>query len=336
MVAIITSVPAGHSKMALSPNLPCSQDQLAIERIVTSALQTRSVIVERIQGYLYRTHRLRTQNGFFYILKSRPSRPVRLLHHEEDGLQIEASVLHALSCRSDILIPRLIDYPNAKVQRGSLHLVSGPFVGSILSDVEHSLSSIATARIEHSLGDYVHKLSTIPGPSFGAVHPGKNTNSSQTWGRTFAGMLESVMRDGEDVLINLPYHNIRDLARKHLASLDKITEPRLVIVDLTGNKNVVVDVESCKVTGLIDYSSAIWGDPFMSNAFCRPSSSFVEGFGRFSSSDADQLIRQYLYMLYHSLLAIVRHFYRPSECNDELEARRALTTAMRRLAAAAA
>lgn len=293
MVAIMKSPTVGNNKMAPS-NVPCSQDQLAIQRIVTSALQTRSVIVERVHGCLYRTYRLRTQHGFFYVLKSVPSRPVRLLRHEEDRLQMEASVLHALSCRSDILTPRLIDYPNPKVQRGSLHLISGPFAGTILSDVVHSLSSGAMARIDLSLGEYVRKLSTIRGPAFGTIHPGKHTNNSQTWGRTFAGMLESVIRDGEDALISLPYHSIRDLTRRHVASLDKITEPRLVILDVAGDKNVVVDLESCEVTGLIDYSSAIWGDPFASDGFYRPSSSFVEGFGRFSSSDADQLIRQYL------------------------------------------
>lgn len=39
------------------------------------------------------------------------------------------------------------------------------------------------------------------------------------------------------------------------------------------------------------------------------------------------------YVLYHSLLAVVKHCYRPSEDGDELEARRDLTTAMRALSA---
>jgi hypothetical protein len=37
------------------------------------------------------------------------------------------------------------------------------------------------------------------------------------------------------------------------------------------------------------------------------------------------------YVLYHSLLAIVRQCYRPSEDGDEMEARRNLTAAIKQL-----
>ena len=40
------------------------------------------------------------------------------------------------------------------------------------------------------------------------------------------------------------------------------------------------------------------------------------------------------YVLYHSLLAIVRESYRPLEDGDEMEARRNLTTAIRQLSSA--
>lgn len=50
------------------------------------------------------------------------------------------------------------------------------------------------------------------------------------------------------------------------------------------------------------------------------------------SSNADILCR---YVLYHSLLAVVRQCYRPSEDAEELEARRDLTAAMRALSAVA-
>lgn len=81
----------------------------------------------------------------------------------------------------------------------------------------------------------------------------------------------------------------------------------------------------------MDFSTAIWGDPFMSDCFCKPTASFVEGFGRLPNKTTEERTRQYLYVLYHSLLAIVRQWYRPSEDRDEMEARRTLTIAIRQL-----
>lgn len=90
------------------------------------------------------------------------------------------------------------------------------------------------------------------------------------------------------------YIGIRDLVRKHRSSLDKITSPRLVLLELASDKNVVVDSKSNRVTGLLDFSTAIWGDPFMSDCFCKPTASFVEGFGTLPNKTAAERIRQYL------------------------------------------
>ncbi|KAI7154172.1 hypothetical protein KC316_g4953 [Hortaea werneckii] len=146
-------------------------------------------------------------------------------------------------------------------------------------------------------------------------------------------MFEAVLRDGEDALINLPYDGMRDLVRKHRPALDKITQPRLVILELSADENVVVDAKYHRVTGLLDFSTAFWGDPHMSDCFYKPTASFAEGFGKLPNGDAEERIRQYLYVLYHSLLIVVKHCYRPSEDGHELEARRDLTTAMRALSA---
>ena len=106
------------------------------------------------------------------------------------------------------------------------------------------------------------------------------------------------------------------------------------MIELASDKNVIVDPKGNRVTGLMDFSTAIWGDPFMSDCFSKPTASFVEGFGRLPNKSAEERIRQYLYVLYHSMLAIVRQWYRPSDDRDEMEARRALTIAIRQLSGA--
>ena len=106
--------------------------------------------------------------------------------------------------------------------------------------------------------------------------------------------METDLRDGEDALISLPYDGIRELVRRHRASLDLITQPRLMILELAADRNIAVDPRTYQVTGLLDFSTAIWGDPFMSDCFYKPTASFAEGFGKLPNGSADERIRQYL------------------------------------------
>ena len=315
----------------MAASSPRSPDRSAIQLVASNALQSRSVSVSKLEGYIFRTYRLRTSEGFFYILRTRPSCNVRLLRHEEGWLESEAGALQALGGRSDVRTPRLITYHNTASHIGSAYLISGPFSGSVLSDIEPSLSRQALSSIDKSLGQYVCHLSSISGSLFGAIRQGQGFPGSQSWARAFAFLLESIMRDGEDALISLPYEGIRDLVRKHRASLDRITRPKLVLVELASDKNVVVDPKNHRVSGVLDFSSAIWGDPFMSDCFYKPTASFAEGFGRLPNTTSHERCRQYFYVIYHSLLAIVRQCYRPSEDGNEMEARHNLSTAIRQL-----
>ncbi|KXL42977.1 hypothetical protein M433DRAFT_297562 [Acidomyces richmondensis BFW] len=318
--------------MSASP--PHSPDTSAIRRVAAHALQSKSVAVEKLSAYLYRTYRLTTSSkGFFYILRSQPSHHYKLLRHEADRLETEAYALQILSGRVDFITARLIEHQATRIQIGSCYLISGPFSGQILSDVEPQLSSQALASIDKSLGQYVRRLSALTGPAFGALRHSQGYSGASSWARAFASMLETVLRDGEDALINLPYEGMRELVRRHRSSLDKITQPRLVLLELCSDDNVVVDTKSYKVAGLLDFSTAFWGDPFMSDCFYKPTASFAEGFGRLPNGDADERIRQYMYVMYHSLLAVVRQRYRPVNDNEELAGRRDLTTAMRQLSA---
>lgn len=292
---VSVNVPAS-SRFKMSSTPPCSPDLSVIQRVVNNALQSKNVAVDKLDGYLYRTYRLSTSKGFFYILRARPSHNVRVLRHEEDHLENGARALQLLSSRPDLVSTRFIEYQATTTRIGSSYLISGPFSGSIFAHVEPSLSRQALADIDKSLGLYVRRLSSIYGPAFGSLNQAQGYPGSQSWARAFATMLETVLRDGEDALINLPYEGMRDLVRRHRASLDKITQPRLVLLELSADENVVVDTRNCRVTGLLDYSTAFWGDPFMSDCFYRPTASFAEGFGKLPNGDADERIRQYLYV----------------------------------------
>ncbi|KAM3421955.1 hypothetical protein BST61_g2332 [Cercospora zeina] len=310
-----------------------SPDRGSIQQIAANALQTRSIVVERIGGTLFRTFQLQSGPDFFYVLRCGPSLSIRLLRHEEDRLQTEVQTLQALRGRSDILIPRLIEHQPTTALIGSPYFISGPLRGVPFSDLEPQLSKHALASIDRSLGSFVRRLTFVCGSQFGLprIHNSTPTSRSCSWSKCFSNMLESILRDAEDALVSLPYDFIRDQIRRHRTSLDQVTQPKLVLLDMVSEGNILVDPRTCTISGLLDWSSAIWGDPFLSDCFYRPSAGFAEGFGKLPNSTTDERIRQYLYILYHALVAIVRQCYRPSEDGDEFKARRNLTTALTQL-----
>lgn len=273
--------------------MPKHFDRCSLQRVANNALQTKSVTVERFGGLVFRTFRLRSSSEFFYVLRCRPSYNVRLLRHEEDRLKTEAIVLQVLRGRSDLLVPRLIENHTTTTPIGSFYLISGPFKGSILADVEPSLSTQALANIDRSLGKYVRHITRVTSSTFGVVKEASFPGFS-SWSKCFTSMLESLLRDAEDALVSLPYDFIRAQARRHKSLLDQISQPKLFLLEMVSDRNIVVDTHSMTVSALLDFSTAAWGDPYLSDCFYKPSVSFAEGFGKLPNRTQEQRIRQYL------------------------------------------
>ena len=75
-------------------------------------------------------------------------------------------------------------------------------------------------------------------------------------------MLGSVLKDGEDMSVNLPYASIRAAVAKVEGALDVVKEARLCIPGFGAAANVFVEERAgeVKVVGLVDFKSAFWGD----------------------------------------------------------------------------
>jgi hypothetical protein len=67
-----------------------------------------------------------------------------------------------------------------------------------------------------------------------------------------------------------------------------------MLLEAASECNIVVDVAQWRVSGLLSFSSLIWGDPFLSDCFHRPSVSFIEGYGELPTQDTSADARQNL------------------------------------------
>ncbi|KAK3375982.1 hypothetical protein B0T24DRAFT_212011 [Lasiosphaeria ovina] len=208
-----------------------------------------------------------------------------------------------------------------------------PTLGSPLALVSRSLSSLGRQRVDGQMGQIFRQLARLTSPSgmFGpavavlapsSLHRTElggsgpmGVSGAATWTMAFHSMLESVLRDGEDMAITIPYSAIRRQFQRLSHFLDSVSVPRLVAIDGTNesvilvsepadggsapqtvfttsidtslkgksavdNKNALDESKSnLRVCGLRDWSNCIFGDPLLATVFSEgPSESFLEGF----------------------------------------------------------
>jgi len=134
---------------------------------------------------------------------------------------------------------------------------------------------------------YIRAVSSITAATFGPTHRVLAGAGSPTWREAFLSLLESALRDAEDMLVSIPYDSIRYYvtAQRHL--LDAITTSRLVALDAGEPRNVLVDERSRLVVGLLGFGNVVWGDPLMAGVFAQASDGFWEGYGRGSGVAED-------------------------------------------------
>ena len=73
-----------------------------------------------------------------------------------------------------------------------------------------------------------------------------DSKGAESWKVAFHSLMESVLRDGEDLTIMLNYKNVRHQFARFAHLLDAVKEPRLVVVDAGEDSNTLVH-RSCEV-----------------------------------------------------------------------------------------
>ncbi|KAK8131049.1 hypothetical protein PG984_007487 [Apiospora sp. TS-2023a] len=236
-------------------------------------------------------------------------------------------------------LPAVVASSTCREALGTPFSLWEPAIGDLVSSLPGPLTSLERRVVEYQKGYLVRQISQIRAPNsrFGpaiAVLGGTpsptdeglescgsipmpppsvgGSESVATWSTAFLALMESILRDAEDVALMINY----SLIRRHLArlsyTLDDVTESRLVLFDAANDANVLVtrsskedqledglpchshkgkatdmqgatidtaETSPISVTGLQDWSNCVFGDPLMVKAFSRdPSDDFLRGF----------------------------------------------------------
>ncbi|KAF7912407.1 uncharacterized protein EAF01_001428 [Botrytis porri] len=383
MASSKTAVPGKSFKTSLMYSVPVRRLKEILSHVVPD--MKLGSVEELPSTQLPRLYTLNMSNDNKLLLSFAPSLAVRLLRHETTLQYSEATLVHFLETSSrkskgvntngvedvehnlafiklEDVIPKMLKHSSNNREMALPYTIFEPTAGRTLSALSVYLSLPDRRLIDKQVGSLTRSLASLTSPngkfgtaarvlpdSFKQSPPAAPLGSgSPTWSEAFNTLLESILRDGEDMAVLLPYDVVRSHYQRLSWRMDSVKLPRLVLLDL-GERNVMIEngikdgsshipTESLKLTGLRNWSQGVFGDPLLSNVFENPSEGFMEGW---KAGDEDDLIedtgnaevRLLLYRCYRAVLGIVTEYYRPQNDSSrrELENRRNLTAALSEL-----
>ncbi|KAI9801233.1 MAG: hypothetical protein M1825_003507 [Sarcosagium campestre] len=219
------------------------------------------------------------------VLKVPPAEQARLLRHEKHSLATELSLYrHLNSAKLTVSVPRVLASDLTTETLGTTPFILTTCVpGHAL--IQHYASFTAARRnaVARQLGELTGSLLSLRSPTFGPLWP---TSPTPSWRLAFVAMLESALRDAEDVLLALPYETIRLCVAHHAPALDAVRDARIVLLDLAVDAQGLLCDDHGALVGLAASPNAIWGDPRLARVFEDAPPAFFEGL------DQDMLLPQ--------------------------------------------
>lgn len=275
---------------------------------------------ELTDGFFNAAFALDLDDGRRMVLKVAPRAEVPVLRYERGMMHAEIAVLEIVRRHTTMPLPAVHHFDPAGRLIGSPFFVMGWIDGAALNTIRAEIPEPERHAIDRAIGGYLREMNEIRGACFGYIAP--QGRRAATWREAFLGMLDDILADGQaiDVPLPLPYATIREQALRCAPALDEVREPRLVHWDLWDG-NIFVDPATWRITGIIDFERALWGDPLMEYQFSRfeTSADFDAGYGAMPLRTPGAIQRRILYSLYLGLIMTIECQYRQYE-SPEAEA----------------
>lgn len=296
-----------------------TQSEDALRRMAASALglnrqeAERAAVRELTGGYFNAAYELTFAAGRQVIVKIAPCTD-RLLTYEKNIMQAEVEAMRLTEEKTAVPVPHIYCYDSTHQLCESDYFFMEKLEGLPYSECMEGMTDEEREQIEESLGRCNAVINGLKGLRFGCL--GRPKEQKNSWREAFAALLEEALNDGMRASADLGvgYDEVRFLVSRNLDVLDEVTEPALVHWDLwDGN----VFVKDGKITGIIDFERALWGDPLMEHYFrmiteSKRPEAFLRGYGRTAFSE-NEMTRRLLYNIYMYVIMIVECYYREYE-----------------------
>lgn len=162
--------------------------------------------------------------------------------------------------QSSLPIPELVRYEPLDPHAGSSFLLTGFLSGISYASIRQQLTVVERAEIERQIRSVSDLITQYTSPTFGSLKGVAGGRRFERWDEAFIAMIEDVLMDGEDMLVALPFTEIRHLMKRMRWLFQEVQEARLVVQGLGEEQNVLIDRQTHEVIGLVDLGLTFWGD----------------------------------------------------------------------------
>lgn len=270
------------------------------------------------EGYYNAAALLELDDGLKCVLKAAPPDSVHVLRYEKDIMRTEVGVMRLVRAQTEVPCPQVLYYDTSRRLLDADFFIMEFLEGIPFNRLRRDLAQPAQARVERGMGRLARQINRITGPAFGYFAQPEQPGC--TWRDCFANMLRDLLLDGWEAGVVLPlgYEELFHRLESHFDALDEVETPCLLHWDLWDG-NIFVDPHTHKITGVIDYERALWGDPLMEVIFSNldPSSAYIQGYRTNLLATPNQRRRRLLYNAYLYLIMVIECTYRKYETNDQ-------------------
>jgi aminoglycoside phosphotransferase (APT) family kinase protein len=225
----------------------------------------------------------------------------RMLFYEHRMMRQEPALHALLRGRTDVPVPAVLahDFGHAEIGRDWVLMERLP--GTPLSD-HPGLTRAAFDDILRRVGDCLRQAHALTGDRYGYVGEHRPMGPQPDWCSAFHVMWHTLLDDIErcgGYAADEAAH-MRRLLDRHRAVFDRPAPASLLHMDVWA-ENILADVAG-RLTGLIDWDRALWGDPEIEFAvldYCGISGPpFWEGYESERDRSPEAEIRRAFYLLY--------------------------------------
>ena len=236
--------------------------------------------------------------AFRWVLRIAPADCSTFVFYEKNMMAQEPGLHRILRNRTGVPIPEVIAYDASRSALDRDFLILEQLPGTAMSEAW----DVDEPRVLRQIGEYLREVHGITAGQYGYLGEHKPMEPEDSWGEAFDVMWRKLVADvagcgyydeeEHGLLIGI-YERFRELFNREVRS-------SLLHMDVWA-QNILID-ERSKVTGLLDWDRALWGDPEIEFAvldYCgisRPA--FWEGYGEQRDVSREARIRNMFYLLY--------------------------------------
>ncbi len=262
--------------------------------------------IELTDGFFNSAYMLKLTNGVKTVLKVSPSREIKVMRYEKNIMHTEVHVLNKLFSLKSIPVPKILYYDRSYDITECEFFFMDFIEGIPLNKLRAELSEAQYKSINAEAGTYAKQIRSIESSYFGYIS--QDNKRFDSWGDAFINMITELLDDASSMHVVLPcsQQKIYDIANENRDILNIVKIPSLVHKDLWEG-NIFVDPTKAKITGIVDFERALYGDSLLEPVcgFLLDSEEFMLNYFGKTSLSHEEKIRAALYKIYLFLLMVI-------------------------------